>query len=228
MNKFVTGLIITLIVTLVVMGTAITAARLNLHTINRLTSVNKELIDSLHTYKNKYGEEVVKRAAAEANTKLLVDTYSDKFDWIKQHMGVQEKNVKGIFSVVTNGSYSGGGILDTLLVEHDILSLGYQEHDPWMDFTAEIKLEPSKGPQLRWDLETRDSVTLVPYKEGKNTYVKGISANPHSKIKGLQGILVATDPKNKRWGIGPSIQIGYDTQVRITPGISVQYSLIRF
>lgn len=226
--KPTTLLIAAVLVLLVLVGFMANKLGKTNRTVDQLKAINKEQQDTVVTYKNKYGELVAQKSAVDADLKLLRTTYTDDFSWIKQHLGVQEKAVKGIFKVVTSSSYTGGGILDTLLVEQDIITLGFQEHSPWHDLTANIVLKPFSGPKLNYTFETRDSVTLVPYKQGKDIFVKGINANPYSKIAGLQGILVSKAPRRRPWGIGPSIQIGYDSQIRITPGISIQYSLIRF
>jgi len=34
--------------------------------------------------------------------------------------------------------------------------------------------------------------------------------------------------KIKHWSIGPSVQVYYDDKTRVSPGLSLQYSLIRF
>lgn len=196
-------------------------------TIKQQDAINKELRDSVTSYRNKHGEVVAQKAAVEADLRLLQTTYSEEFKWIRQHLGVQEKAVKGIFKAVTNTTFQGVGTIDTVVVDASggITRVGISDSSPWHKFRADISLSPYS---VTYDFASWDSVTLVPYYKGKDLYVKGISANPHSKITGLQGILVSKAQKKKPWGIGPSIQIGYDNGVRITPGISIQYSLIRF
>jgi len=200
----------------------------------QIISVLAEQTAETTAWYNKYNQAVAQKAAAEANLALLKETYADDFKWIKQHMGVQAKDVKGIFKAVTETKGSGTATEDWELEPLD--STEVEEFDslrwiPVSDSTEWFQLGgwfflPTR--EFFYQYRSFDEITLVPYREGRNLMVRGHSKNPNVSIKGLQGILVATDPKKKPWGIGPSIQIGYDTQVRITPGISIQYSLIRF
>lgn len=223
-NGWLTYAVITL---LVVLGISLASNSNRGDTIKQLSSINKELNDSVTLLTNKYGEVVAKKSAAEADLKLLKEVYGEKFEAIEKHLNINAKQVRGIFSAVTKTIYQDVGTIDTIVVDdtNGITNIGIGDHSPWHDFRAEIQLKPYR---VDYYFESRDSITLVPYRVGRDLYVKGLSANPNARITGLQGILVATDPKRKPWGIGPSIQIGYDTQIRITPGISVQYSLIRF
>jgi len=225
-KKLLTGLIGVVLFLLVIVGMLFSA---NSKLKNRNSNYSEVVAekDALIThYVNKAGEEVAKRQGVETNLSILKEAYSTDIKAIKNQLGVNTKDIKGIYKAVTTTSGKGEGSVDTVTIIREgvpVKALSVSDSTKW--FSIHGIAFPNK---FVYNYHVRDSITLVPYKVGKNLYVKGTSANPNTHITGLQGILVSEDPGRKPWGIGPSIQIGYDTQIRITPGLSVQYSLIRF
>lgn len=191
-------------------------------------SIVEEQQSQITYHKNKAGEEYAKKVAAEGDIKTLKSAYGKEIREIKNALGIQSKAIKAIVRVSTLTTGSGNGKIDTVYVRDEktgntITSIDISDTTDWFSINGRVDFSG-----FRYTYQTRDSITLVPYKDGKKTYVKGISANPNTKITGLQGILVHEEKRNKRFGIGPSIQVGYDEGIRITPGVSVQWSVIRF
>src|SRR5690606_13101437 len=134
--------------------------------------------------------------------------------------------VRGIYKAVTTTSGSGEGGVTTIYVPvptgDTVQALSVYDSTKWFTISGVVSKD-----KFKYEYTVYDNITLVPYRDGRKLLVRGTSSNPNTRITGLTGILVAED-KPKPWGIGPSIQLGYDTEFRITPGISLQYSLIRF
>lgn len=191
------------------------------------TALLKEAQAETTSYKNKYGQEVAKKLAAETTIKALQQSYGDELKVIKDQLGINTKDIKGILKATTETTGKGNGKIDTLYLDKDSskYAIGVKDSTQYFRINGVVS-------DLGFDYTytTYDSITLVPYREGKQLFVKGISSNPNTKITGLQGILVHTEPRIKRFGIGPFIgaTLSEDLKPKPVVGIGVQYNFIRF
>lgn len=197
----------------------------NRQNFNDISSINRELQDSIRIYKNKNNQLVSEKAAVEAELGLLKDTYADEFRQIKEQLRIQQKDVRGIFKAITESTGSGTGSVDTVYVPGDgPTSLKVNDTTQWFSISGVVTPTSFNYTYTVWD-----DITLVPFYKGKDLYVRGTSKNPNTRITGLQGILVAKKERPKFWGIGPSVQFGYyGDKWAVVPGVSIQYNLLRF
>lgn len=84
-------------------------------------------------------------------------------------------------------------------------------------------------------LKIKNSYSVIVGKERKGLFKKSvpfvevINENPYTETKSLRTYQVKL-PRQKRFGIGPTIGVGINNNFRISPflGIGVQYNLIKF
>ncbi len=194
-------------------------------------SIIEEQQSQITYHKNGRDQEYAKRVAAEGDLKTLKTAYGEEIKEIRKSLDINSRAIKAITRVSTVSTGSGIGTIDTIYIKDEKnLGLGKQPYSiavsdttRWFDINGVIS-----NAGFRYLYQARDSITLVPYKDGKRTYVKGISSNPNTKLSGLQAVLISTEPRTKRFGIGPSVQVNYTDKINFTFGISIQWNVIRF
>lgn len=186
-------------------------------------------------FKNKAGEEIARREAAEVDKKVLLDFYNKELSGIKDKMDINEKNIRSFITAELKAKYSGKGKVDTVymaVINGDTVNskepmIAVSDSTKWI----QIKGVASASKGFLYEIDTYDSVGFVTnlrrpaWYKSKQLFIDGYNANPNSHISGLNNVQVK-DFKDKRFGVGPSLQFGIDGN--FTFGVSIQYSLLKF
>jgi hypothetical protein len=195
--------------------------------------VNHELIDTVLTWKNKAGQNVSDKRAAEISLKDAKAFYAGELQQIRETFEIRDKNLRSFISAKFNATGKGSVTMsfDTT-IQH---SSNVRVHTPMFrvsDGFLDFKGAMPDSATLNYEYSYRDSVIFATSwkKNGlfrkKTLLVSGAFGNKNATITGLRNVVVS-DFKDKRFGIGP--MVGYDVfSNRPVVGVSVQYSLIRF
>lgn len=195
--------------------------------------VNHELIDTVRTWKNKAGQNVSDKRAAEVSPKDAKAFYAVELQQIRETFEIRDKNLRSFISAQFNATGKGSVTMsfDTT-IQH---SSNVRVHTPMFrvsDGFLYFKGAMPDSATLNYEYSYRDSVIFATSwkKNGlfrkKTLLVSGAFGNKNATITGLRNVVVS-DFKDKRFGIGP--MVGYDVlNNRPVVGVSVQYSLIRF
>lgn len=89
--------------------------------------------------------------------------------------------------------------------------------------------------QTYYSLKTRDSLSFVIGEKSQGWFKKKLpfadvkSSNPYNEVKEFRTYQI-TQPKKKRFGIGPNISLGFDSELNknIYIGIGANYNIIEF
>jgi hypothetical protein len=194
-----------------------------------LESIIAEKEDTIRTYKNKLGNEVASKRAAEASISVIKESYKKEIEDINKNFNVKIKNLEAYIEAETT---SGGTIVteirDTVVVDTLYREYGYKRftyRDEWISLNGLI----AEG-KVKIDWLAKDELKIIFYEKsngffGKKTlYVDATSLNPYTKIDNLKGIKVG-ERRVKRFGVGP--YIGYGTK-GLDFGLAVHYSVIKF
>jgi len=186
-------------------------------------TVIAELTGELQVTRNKAGQTLVQKQAAEAEIKVLKQAYSKDITNIKKEFGIKEKNLKAMIKASTESHYLGhSDRVDTVFVKQadstTVPTLEGQDSTKWINI--KVALSPH---MFNYAVDTYDSLTFAfGYErikvEGKmfkrpRLMVNAKNQNPHSRITGLTTFYVV-DEKPIWVVIGPSIGygIGLDKQ----------------
>lgn len=195
--------------------------------------VNHELIDTVSTWKNKAGQNVSDKRAAEVNLKDAKAFYAGELQQIRETFEIRDKNLRSFISAQFNATGKGSVTLsfDTTIQQRSNVRVHtpmFRVSDGFLDFKGAMP----DSLHLDYEYSYRDSVIFATSwkKNGlfrkKTLMVSGAFGNKNATITGLRNVVIS-DFKDKRLGIGP--MVGYDIlNNRPVVGVSVQYSLIRF
>ena len=226
-SKLLTILLIAGWITAIAVYVGYKAKTFHLQQVNQVIQTQT---DSLSVYKAKYGTEHAQRLAVEGSYTVLKNYYNDLLDSISRRTVAKQKNIK---AVATAGVEAIGEIalkVDTVYTRDTLKIYNFTYSDRWINLSGNI------GNQNNLTYKTYDSIVLTTYAKPsgflglgkKHTYVDGYSLNPHSRITGLQSLLL-TSERDKKFGIGIQAGCGYNGgQWAPFIGIGIQYSLIRF
>ena len=196
-------------------------------------SVNHELTDTLRTWRNKAGQSVTDKTAAEVNLKHAKDFYAGELKQIRETFEIRDKNLKAFITAQFNATGKGSVSLsfDTTTQHRSNVRVHtpmFRIDDGFLNFKGTMPDSLS----LDYEYSYRDSVIFATSwkKNGlfrtKTLMVSGAFGNKNATITGLRNVEIS-DFKDKRFGIGP--MVGYDLlNNQPVVGVSVQYSLIRF
>lgn len=150
-------------------------------------------------------------------------------DSVLTTLKIQEKHLHEITGIGLKGNGRLRLKVDTVYVDSSS-RYAFKYKDRWIDIAGTI------GSESYLNYITTDSLIVTGYskKKGflglgkKEVYIDAYSLNPNSRIKGIQGVRIIKE-RQKRFGIGPYIGIGYDGDGWVpTVGLGANYSLIRF
>lgn len=196
-------------------------------------SANHELTDTLRTWKNKAGQSVTDKTAAEVNLKHAKDFYAGELNQIRETFEIRDKNLKSFITAQFNATGKGSVTMsfDTTIQQRSNVRVHtpmFRINDGFLSFKGTMPDSAS----LDYEYSYRDSVIFATSwkKNGlfrkKTLMVSGAFGNKNATITGLRNVEIS-DFKDKRFGIGP--MVGYDIlNNRLVVGVSVQYSLIKF
>lgn len=145
-----------------------------------------------------------------------------------RELKLKPKYITEYAEVVINGKDSVVLKVDTLYEsytstpEEPTRPIPFSYKDKWNQFDAYLD-----GDQIGLSYSISDSLSLVRTKNGGKSTISALSSNPAIRIVGLNSIEVGDDG-DKRFGIGPSLTIGYTGKVVVVPGVGIHWSLIRF
>lgn len=145
---------------------------------------------------------------------------------LTKELGLKPKKIKEIIEVVVEGKDSVILKRDSFYYEstpetpHALIPYVYE--DKWNSFQAF-----QDGDEIGLVYAITDSIAIVKTKERGGTKISAISSNPAIRITGLSSVMVE-DKKIGRFGIGPSLTVGYTNKAIVVPGIGIHWSLIRF
>lgn len=169
--------------------------------------------------------------AARANQQILsleslLAVKNKEIARLVKELGLKPKKIKEIVEVVIEGK-------DSIVLRHDTLyypsspdapsePIPFVYEDKWNSFQAYLD-----GNQIGLVYAITDSITIVKTKKKGGTEISALSSNPAIRITGLSSVMVE-DKKVGRFGIGPTLTVGYTDKPVFVPGIGVHWSLIRF
>lgn len=186
---------------------------------NQMEHNVKALSDSVKYYKTKTGEVVAQKEILIGDIKLLELTNKELYDKINS------MEVKKPQTVVQVNSTIDMGKKDTVFVGKDSI-YNFDFSNEFRQLSGNIKTYNNLvSLAIEKDIVNADYTLAL--KDGK---VFLNSDNPYIKFNEIKGLTIAT-PKQKRWGIGPSISFGYDpinNKPSFNVGISLSYQLIKF
>jgi len=203
--------------------------------VNRCTNVSREykhnieaLTDTIKYYQDKHGNLVATKLAFESDINTLKTLNKDLYDQIDS-LKLNKGNVAQII-------YVGGEIenpeKDTAyVVMHDTISKGFYKdfnfNDKYRTLEGNVNYQnDSLGVKITKDVINFD-YTVAMDKDSR-IYVK--STNPYVKYNEISGFTIPKQ-RNKRWNIGPAINVGYDPINKnwgVTAGVSITYGIIQF
>ena len=185
------------------------------------------LNDTIKYYQDKNGNLVATKLAFESDVKTLKLLNEDLYKEIEDL-----KLKKSVSSIVyIEGKVENPKQDTSYIVKYDTISKGFNKY---FDFNNEYRVlegnvkyeNDSLGIFINKDIINFNySVGIDKY---NNIYVK--STNPYVKYNEISGFRVS-QPKKTHWGIGPSINFGYDpiqNKPSFNIGVSLNYSLIKF
>ena len=178
---------------------------------DELKKQNNELSDELKKLKDN------PLIITKVDTEFKVDTLVMESEKIVEKYIVQEDSVK-VYDLHWNYNKEPEyfTICGTTLV-----------HNDFSEFTTTLN-----------NLTVNSQMTMDVIDDGKNLQVITKSNNPYVNVTGMQSVMI--DPRNsktlkkyfkqKRWGIGPSIGVGVDKDLKFTPyiGVSLNYNVFSF
>lgn len=145
---------------------------------------------------------------------------------LANELSLRPKRIREIVEVTIEGKDSIILKRDTVYypetMESPATPIPFVYEDKWNSFQAFLE-----GDQIGLLYAITDSLTLVTTRENGGTQITAMSSNPAIRITGLSSVTVQ-DKKVGRFGIGPSLTVGYTNKPVFVPGIGVHWSLIRF
>lgn len=169
--------------------------------------------------------------AAKANQQILsleslIVVKNREITRLVRELGLKPKKIKEIVEVVIEGK-------DSIVLRRDTVyypstpdepskPVPFVYEDKWNSFQAY-----QNGNEIELVYAITDSLSIVTTKEKGGTKISALSSNPAIRITGLSSVTVK-DKKIGRFGIGPSLTVGYTDRAIVVPGIGLHWSLIRF
>ncbi|HCQ17134.1 MAG: hypothetical protein CMI36_02690 [Owenweeksia sp.] len=185
---------------------------------------NADLTYELNSYRDELGRSVAEKQSILADKKHLQSFYDTKLRTLADELKVNRKKIEGITQVSTQ-------TVDTIwLPLKDTLKFSLESFSQtqWGSYKLQ---NDSLG--LRLSYRIKDSLNFVEHYSRKwflgpkTYYLKGISYNPATEIRGIDHIAISKT--DKRFSLG--LQAGYGiTANGLKPylGIGLNYSLIHF
>jgi hypothetical protein len=179
---------------------------------------------------NKLGEEIATKNAVVGSLKAINAGYEKDIKALKSQLGIKSKELQSFTKISTETKGSGTSTINFQALDSLTTSLNpcpslngaVSIRTKWFDEDVIIE-----GNAFNYQYSSRDSLTFSSYQRKRKVYITGISENPDSHITGITNVSVH-DIKNKRFGIGPSLQVIYLNGFKVVPGIGVQYNIIKF
>ena len=194
--------------------------------------------DSLSTYKNKLNEEYAMNLAYVQTIKQLKegnDELSLELQKLKDNPVVITKE-KIKFKVDT--IYTVSDNIEKTDSTH-ILNWHYNDNEYYsLNGTTSVKNDFTSFNTRINNLLVNTDLSINIIEKDNKLQVIGNSTNPYVHINNMSGVVI--DPteskvlkklyKQKKWGIGPAVNLGITSDGKLKPsiGISAQYSLIQF
>lgn len=169
--------------------------------------------------------------AAKANQQILsleslLAVKNREIARLVRELGLKPKKIKEIVEVVIEGKDSVVLKKDTVYYESTpdtpAEPTPFVYEDKWNSFQAYVD-----GDHIGLVYAITDSITIAKTKKKGGTEISALSSNPAIRITGLSSVMVE-DKKVGRFGIGPTLTVGYTDKPVFVPGIGVHWSLIRF
>lgn len=146
---------------------------------------------------------------------------------LANELSLRPKRIREIVEVTIEGKDSIILKRDTVYypetMESPATPIPFVYEDKWNSFQAFVD-----GDQIGLLYAITDSITLVTTNESGYTQISALSSNPAIRVTGLSSVKIPGKKKVGRFGIGPSLTVGYTNKPVFVPGIGVHWSLIRF
>lgn len=191
----------------------------------QLNSAIKTAGDSIHYWRDRYGNEHARRKLTEGDHSALELIHGRQMDSLTDLLRISKKQLKAVSAVGSEISQTVPLTVDTVFINNQpVYELRYQDH--WTSIIGQVKADSS---WLHYFI--RDSLVITTYTKRKwllgrkETFVDAFSQNPNLHIKGLTSYKLSES--RSRLSVGPYFGIGYCNGT-ITPslGFALQYSLI--
>jgi len=180
--------------------------------------------DSIQTFRDKYGKEIVTTKALRGDLKHLNSIYRDTTEQLKKQLKRYKKtDAAGSVEIVTK--------VDTMYIPYkDTINKTFNYRKEYFSIKGRILKDNIRIDSL--NIPTNLTFVIGRYKD--NSYrIEAISSNPYIKIKNIDGGVFKPSPiKNKRFSIGPTIAYGIslNKEPELMPfiGFGITYQLIQF
>lgn len=202
----------------------------------------ESLQDSIQTYKNKEGKEVVKTSAISTSTNefLSLKLKDEEIKKLQKLVKEYKSKLEDQGSVTNFNSRTKVNTITTTKIEYDtIIVNNIQEIYPKYKSDFNLKgwvigdiIASKDSTNINLEVNNEYSVIIGEESQGwfkpKKTFVEVINHNPYSSTDKLKTYQVER-PKNKLFSIGPYIGIGVNQEGKFIPnlGVGLQYNLIK-
>lgn len=221
-----TPLIITLSVLLLVLFVAIRGCRNNRKELKQTTEYLSLTEQRFKEFKTKSDLNAAQASQQILSLEALLIIKKNEIARLVKELGLKPKRIKELVEVTIEGKDSVILKRDTLYYpstpESPPMTAPFVYEDKWNSFQAFVD-----GDQIGLLYAITDSISIVRTREKGGTKISALSSNPAIRITGLSEIKVE-DKKVGRFGVGPSLTVGYTNKVVVVPGIGIQWSLFRF
>lgn len=189
-------------------------------------SVAKVETEQAKFWRNKEGQSRAQAKVAEANIKIIEQTYRAEIKGLREKLAIKPKNLNALTTITTTTTDTLVVTLRDTIFSDTTHARAFSYRDRWITMN---------GHFLRTEAfityNVKDSITLATSYRRKNffgkrqLYVDAISHNPNTTVTGIKSISV---PQRRpgRLGIGPFV--GYGLGAGPVVGVGVSYHLIRF
>lgn len=198
----------------------------------RQESVLREKTDSLRYERNRAGQLVAEKAAAEVTLKELQTNYGAELRQIREELGVAKRELKAF----VKSEFEARGTGETTIEHHHhydnegnlATDRSFQINDGYLSMTG--KLDSMK---VRYDYTYTDEIlTAFQFRRkwalGKEQlYSVSRLRNPNARVTNSTAVLV-NEYKDKRWVIATGVSWTPFSPVQFQPSITVGYAWIKF
>lgn len=228
---------------LIFLLTGLTALYINHNREQEVKNYIESLQDSIQTFKNKEGKEVVKTSVINTSTNkfLNLKLKDEEIKKLQKLVKEYKSELKNQGSITNFNSRTKINTLTTTKIEYDTIIINnIQEVYPKYKSNFNLKgwvigdIIASKD-SIIINLEVNNEYAVIIGEESqgwfkpKKTFVEVINYNPYSSTEKLRTYQVEK-PKNKLFSVGPYIGVGINQEGKFIPsvGIGLQYNILKF
>lgn len=183
------------------------------------------LTDSVNYYKGKYGNEVAKKTMIETDCKNL-QIINDSLYRMIQSMQVKKPDIViGGSSSIDNGKHDTVWVPTVTEITSKNIYRKFDFSNQYRELTGNVSYtNDTLGLHIEKDIMRFKYALAI-----KDNVVYMTSDNPYVKFNSITGLTIPKQKKEKKFGIGPSVFVGYSNKgIVYGIGIGLQYNFIKF